>query len=68
MQVAFEGEIILTQHCIENKRNDAYFSKCKLGVEIDDTNTLLNQLKNKPDYQLKITILWSSKKIDRIRI
>ena len=38
MQVAFEGEIILTQYCIENKRIDAYFSKYKLGIEIDEYN------------------------------
>ena len=38
MQVAFEGEIILTQYCIENKRIDAYFSKSKLGTEIDEYN------------------------------
>ena len=35
MQVAFEGEIVLTQYCIENKRTDAFFSKLKLGIEID---------------------------------
>ena len=38
LQVAFEGEIILTQYCIENKRIDAYFSKYKLGIEIDEYN------------------------------
>ena len=38
MQVAFEGEIILTQYCIENKRLDAYFSKYKLGIEVDEYN------------------------------
>ena len=38
LQVAFEGEIILTQYCIENKRLDAYFSKCKLGVEFYERN------------------------------
>ena len=38
MQVAFEGEIILTQHCIKNKRLDAYFSKYKLGIEVDEYN------------------------------
>ena len=37
-QVAFEGEIILTQHCIKNKRIDAYFSKYKLGIEINEYN------------------------------
>ena len=34
MQAAFEGEIILTQHCIKNKKN-AYFSNYKLGTEVD---------------------------------
>ena len=38
MQVAFEGEIILTQHCVKNKRLDAYFSKYKLGIEVDEYN------------------------------
>ena len=38
LQVAFEGEIILTQYCIENKRLAAYFSKCKLGIEVDEYN------------------------------
>ena len=27
LQVAFEGEIMLTQYCVENKRIDAYFSE-----------------------------------------
>ena len=34
LQIAFEGEITLTQHCIKNKRIDAYFSKHKLGIEL----------------------------------
>ena len=38
LQVAFEGEIILTQHCIKNKRIDPYFSKYKLGIEGDEYN------------------------------
>ena len=38
LQVAFEGEIILTKYCIENKRLDAYFSKCKLGIEVEEYN------------------------------
>ena len=38
LQVAFEGEIILTQYCIENKTIDACFSKYKLGLEIDEYN------------------------------
>ena len=38
LQVAFEGEIILTQHCIKNKKIDAYFSKYKIGIEVDEYN------------------------------
>ena len=37
-RVAFEGEIILTQPCIKNKRIDAYFSKYNLGIEVDGYN------------------------------
>ena len=38
LQTAFEGEIILTQYCIENKRIDAYFPKYKLAIEVDEYN------------------------------
>ena len=38
MQIVFEGEIILTQYCIENKRLDAYFSNHKLQIEVDEYN------------------------------
>ena len=38
LQVAFEGEIILSEHCIKNKRIDAYFSNYKLGIEVDEYN------------------------------
>ena len=38
LQVAFEGEIILTQHCIKNKRLEAYFPKYKIGIEVDEYN------------------------------
>ena len=38
LQVAFEGETILTQYCIGNKRLDAFFPKYKLGIEIDEYN------------------------------
>ena len=34
----FEGEIILTQYCIKNKRLDAYFSNHKLKIEVDEYN------------------------------
>ena len=36
MQVAFEGEIIHTQYCIDKERLDIYFPKCKVGIEIDE--------------------------------
>ena len=38
LQVAFEGKIILTQHCIKNSTIEAYFSKYKLGTEVDEYN------------------------------
>ena len=38
MLVTFQGEIIHTQYCIENKRLDAYFPKHKLGTEVDEYN------------------------------
>ena len=38
LQVASEGEITITQHCIKKKRLDAYFPKYKLGIEIDEYN------------------------------
>ena len=38
LQIVFEGEIILTQYCIKNKRLDAYFSKYKLEIEVDEYN------------------------------
>ena len=38
MQVAFEGEIKLIKYRIENKRFDAYFSKYKLEIEVDEYN------------------------------
>ena len=36
MQVAFEGEIMHTQYCVQNKRLDFYFSEHKLWIEIDE--------------------------------
>ena len=38
LQTAFEGEIIHTQYCIKNKRLDAYLSKYKFGIEVDEYN------------------------------
>ena len=36
LQIAFEGEIMHTQYCVQNKRFDFYFSEHKLGLEIDE--------------------------------
>ena len=38
MQIVFEGEIILIQYGIINKRLDSYFSNHKLGIEVDEYN------------------------------
>ena len=39
LQVAFEGEIILSQQCIENKRIDAYLIIESHGITIIRTNS-----------------------------
>ena len=52
LQVAFEGEIILTQYCIENKKIDAYFSNYKLGIEVDEYNHEGRNSKYKKSRQL----------------
>ena len=36
MQVAFEGEIIHIQYCIENKRLDAHLPTYKRWIEVDE--------------------------------
>ena len=36
MYVAFEGGILHSQYCVENKRLNAYFPKHKVGIEIDE--------------------------------
>ena len=38
MHTKFKGEIILIQYCIKNKRIDAFFSKYKLAIEVDEYN------------------------------
>ena len=38
LQTTFEGEIIITQYWIENKRLDAYFSKYKLSIKVGEYN------------------------------
>ena len=54
LQVAFKGEIILTQYSIGNKRIDAYFSKYKLGIEIDEYNHESRNLNYEKSRQLMI--------------
>ena len=54
MQVAFEGEIILTQYCIENKRLDAFFSNYKLGIEGDEYNHVGRNSNDEKSRQLMI--------------
>ena len=34
----FEGKVILTHHCIKNKRLDAYMPEYKIEIEIDECN------------------------------
>ena len=34
----FEGETIITQYSIKNKRLDAYMPEYKIGIEIDEYN------------------------------
>ena len=54
LQAASEEEIILTQHCIKNKRIDAYFSKYKLGIEVDKYNHEGRNFENDCSRQLMI--------------
>ena len=54
LQFAFEGEIILTQDCIKNKRIDAYFSKYKLGIEVDEYDHEGRKFEDEQSRQLMI--------------
>ena len=38
LQTTLEGKIIITQYWFENRRLDAYFSKYKLAIEVDEYN------------------------------
>ena len=38
MHNKFEGETIITQYSIKNKRFDAYMPEYKIGIEIDEYN------------------------------
>ena len=63
LQVAFEAEIILTQYCIKNKRIDAYFSKYKLGIEVDE----YNHKSRNPNYEKRRQLIIESHGITIIR-
>ena len=63
MQVAFEEEIILTQHCIKKKRLDAYFLKYKLGIEVD----VYNHKGRNFEYEWSRQLMIESHKITIIR-
>ena len=54
MQLAFEGETIHTQYCIENKRLDAYLPKYKVGIEIDEYDYEYKDSKYERSRQLMI--------------
>ena len=54
LQVAFEGEIILTQYYVENKRLDAYLPKYKLGIEVDEYDHKGRDLNYEQSRQLMI--------------
>ena len=63
LQIVFEGEIIHTQYCIKNKRLDAYFSKYKLGIEVDEYNHKHRDL----DYEQSTQFMMESHGINIIR-
>ena len=56
LQVAFKGEIILIQYCIENKRIDAYLIEYKLEIEIDEYNHESRNFNHEKSRQLMIEI------------
>ena len=64
LQVVFEGEIVLTQYCIKNKRIDACFSKYKLGIEVDEYN---HESRN-PNYEKSRQLIIESHGITITRI
>ena len=63
LHVAFEGEIILTQYRIKNKRLDAYFFKQKLGIKIDEYK---HEGRN-PNYEKSRQLMLESHGITTIR-
>ena len=63
LKVAFEGEIFITQYCIQNKILNAYFSKNKLGIEIDE----YNYEGRNPNYEKSRQLMIESHRITIIR-
>ena len=53
-QVAFEGEIMHTQYCVQNKRLDFYFSEYKLGVKIYEYGQADRDFENEQSRELMI--------------
>ena len=54
MQIAFEREIMHTQYCVQNKRLDLYFPKCKLGTEINNYGHVDRNFEDEQSKQLTI--------------
>ena len=55
-QVAFEGEIMHTQYCVQSKRLDLHFSEHKLGVEIDEYGHVDINFEDENSRQLMIEV------------
>ena len=54
LQIAFEREIMHTQYCVQNKRLDLYFPKCKLGIEINNYGHVDRNFEDEQSKQLMI--------------
>ena len=62
LQVGFEGEIILTQYYVENKRLDAYLPKYKRGIKVDEyhhkgRNPIYEEIRHKMIERHGITVI-----------
>ena len=64
MQVAFEGEIMHTEYCIENKRLDGYLTKYKVGIEIDE----YDHVDRDPEYEKERQLLTKDYEINVTRV
>ena len=54
LRLVFEGEIMHTQYCVQNKRLGLYFSKHKLGIEIDEYGHVDRNFEDEESRQLII--------------